>query len=166
MIVATFNYNPSRTIICNSSANASDEKDLDIIYNELLSLVRSIPKHNVHMIGGDMNAQIGKNENNKLSLHRNMTQTTQTVHYEWSLNNNRDISDKYKITLRNKFDALQKISETLAPNDEYENFVNSHMEVAVEYIPTWHKSKTCSMGDFEKTWQRDNGFSLLLKEPN
>ena len=29
----------------------------------------SIPKHNVLVIGGDMNAQIGKNGNNKYSLH-------------------------------------------------------------------------------------------------
>ena len=32
-------------------------------------LVRSIPKHNMLVIGGDMNAQIGKNGNNKYSLH-------------------------------------------------------------------------------------------------
>ena len=32
-------------------------------------LVRSIPKHNLLVIGGDMNAQIGKNRNNKYSLH-------------------------------------------------------------------------------------------------
>ena len=38
-------------------------------YIELSSLVRSVPKHNVLVIGGDMNAQIGKNVNNKFSLH-------------------------------------------------------------------------------------------------
>ena len=32
-------------------------------------LVRSFSKHNVLIIGGDMNAQIGKNVNNKFSLH-------------------------------------------------------------------------------------------------
>ena len=31
-------------------------------YNELSSLVRCIPKHNVLIIGGDINAQIGKVE--------------------------------------------------------------------------------------------------------
>ena len=31
--------------------------------------MRSIPKHNLLVIGGDMNAQIGKNRNNKYSLH-------------------------------------------------------------------------------------------------
>ena len=37
--------------------------------DELSPLVRSIPKHNVLVIGGDMNAQIGKKGNNKYSLH-------------------------------------------------------------------------------------------------
>ena len=41
-----------------------------------------------------------------LSLRRNMVQKTTTVHYDWSLLNNRDIRDKYALTLRNKFDAL------------------------------------------------------------
>ena len=38
------------------------------------------------------------------------------------------------LTLRNKFVALQEISETPTPNDEYENFVNAHLEVAAECI--------------------------------
>ena len=45
-----------------------------------------------------------------------------------------DISDKYTLTQRNKFDTLQDISETLTPNDEYENFVNAHIEAAAECI--------------------------------
>ena len=66
MMVATFNGSPSTTIIsCNGPTNASDEKDLDTFYNELSSLVRWIPKHNVLIIGVDMNTHIGKNENNK-----------------------------------------------------------------------------------------------------
>ena len=39
-------------------------------------------------------------------------------------------------SLRNKFDALLEISETPTPNDENENFVNAHLEVAAECIPT------------------------------
>ena len=70
MLVATFNGNPSTTIIfCCSHTNFSEETDLIAFYNELSSLVCSIPKHNVLIISGDMNAQIGKNLNNKFSLH-------------------------------------------------------------------------------------------------
>ena len=43
--------------------------------------------------------------------------------------------------LRNKFDALQEISETLTPNDEYKNFVNAHMYGVAEYIPTKLRAK-------------------------
>ena len=70
MIVAMFNGNSSATIIsCNSPTNVSEETDLIAFYNEQSSLVRSIPKHNVLIIGGDMTTQKGKNVNNKFSLY-------------------------------------------------------------------------------------------------
>ena len=70
MMAATFNGNPRATIIsCYSPTNVGEENELVTFYDELSSLVRSIPKHNMLVIGGDMNAQIGKNGNNKYSLH-------------------------------------------------------------------------------------------------
>ena len=57
---------------------SSPARDLPMLVKKLilsistasyLSLVRRIPKHNVLVIGGDMNAQIGKNVNLKFSLH-------------------------------------------------------------------------------------------------
>ena len=70
MMTATFNGNPKATIIsCCSPTNVSEETELVTFYEELSSLVRSIPKHNLLVIGGDMNAQIGKNRNNKYSLY-------------------------------------------------------------------------------------------------
>ena len=49
--------------------NVSEENEIVTFYEDLSSLVRSIPKHNLLVIGGDMNAQIGKNRHNKYSLH-------------------------------------------------------------------------------------------------
>ena len=70
MMAATFNSNPRATIIsCYCPTNVSEETELVTFYDELSSLVRSIPKHNMLVIGGDMNAQTGKNRNNKYSLH-------------------------------------------------------------------------------------------------
>ena len=69
MMAATFNGNPRATIISGySSTNVSEETELVTFYDELSSLVRSILKHNVLVISRDMNAQIGKNGNNKYSL--------------------------------------------------------------------------------------------------
>ena len=50
MMVATFNSNTSTTIIsCYSPTTVSEETDLIAFYNELSSLVRSIPKqHSCH----------------------------------------------------------------------------------------------------------------------
>ena len=70
MMVATFNGNSRATIItCYSPTNVSEETELIGFYNELSSFVRSILRHNVLVIGKDMNAQIGKNGNSKFSLH-------------------------------------------------------------------------------------------------
>ena len=71
----------------------------------------------------------------------NATRTITTVHYDWSLLNNRDIRDKYALSLRNKFDALQEKTEKHTPNDEYENFVNDYLEAASECIPTKQRVK-------------------------
>ena len=70
MTAGTFNGNPRVTIIfCYSPTNVSEETELVAFHNEQSSLVRSIPKYNVLVIGRGMNAQIGKNGNNKYSLH-------------------------------------------------------------------------------------------------
>ena len=69
-MVAMFNGNPSTIIIsCYSSTNVRDKTEPIPFYNELSSFVWTIPKHKVLIISGDMNAQIGKNVNNKFSLH-------------------------------------------------------------------------------------------------
>ena len=55
--------------------------------------------------------------------------------------NNRDIRDKYVLKLRNRFETLQEKTEKSTPNDEYENFVNAHLEAAAKCIPTKLKTK-------------------------
>ena len=61
MMAATFNGNPRATIIsCYSPTNVSEETELVAFYDELSSLVRSIPKHNVLVIG--RMPELGKTE--------------------------------------------------------------------------------------------------------
>ena len=45
------------------------------------------------------------------------------------------------LELRNRFETLQEKTEKSTPNDEYENFVNAHLEAAAKYIPTKIKTK-------------------------
>ena len=229
MLAATFNGNPRATIIsCYSPTNVSEETEQVAFFDELSPLVRSIPKHTLLVIGGDMNAQIRKNGNNKYSLHttsnrngqhlrdftienrltclntnyqkrerklwtytyannskaqidyvfinkkwknstinceayssfegvssdhrifktkirlslrKNTTRTGTTKHYDWSLLNNRDIRDKYVVELRNRFETLQEKTEKGTPTDEYENFVNAHLEAAAKCIPIKPRTK-------------------------
>ena len=46
------------------------------------------------------------------------------------------------VTVRNKFDTLQEISEKHTLNDEYENFITAHMETAAKCIPTKPRAKS------------------------
>ena len=77
----------------------------------------------------------------RLSLQKNAKRTATTKHYDWALLNNRDIRDKYVLELRNRFETLQEKTEKSTPNDEYENFVNAHLEAAAKCIPTKLKTK-------------------------
>ena len=55
-MVDTFNGNPRATVISCYSPTNSKETEQVAFYDELSSLLRCIPKHNVLVIGGDMNA--------------------------------------------------------------------------------------------------------------
>ena len=80
MFAATSNGNPRATIIsCYSPTYVSEETELVAFYDELSPLVRSISKHNLVVIGGDMNAQIGKNGNNKYSIHNTSNRNGQQI---------------------------------------------------------------------------------------
>ena len=58
-----------------------------------------------------------------------------------ALLNNKDIRDKYALELRNRFETLQEKTEKGNPNDEYENFVEAHLEAASKCIPTKPRTK-------------------------
>lgn len=71
IIVATFNGNPVPSIIsCYSPTNTTVEQEVIDYYDELSSLVRNTPKHNILIIGGDLNAQLGTSKNHKFTYHQ------------------------------------------------------------------------------------------------
>ena len=76
----------------------------------------------------------------RLSLRKNATRTATTKHYDWALLN-RYIRDKYILELRNRFDTLQEKTEKGTPNNDYENFVEAHLEAASKCIPTKPRAK-------------------------
>ena len=66
---ATFNVNTCTKIIsCYIPINPNDETNITTFYTELSSLVRHIPKHNILIIGVNMNAQKGKTEINSAHI--------------------------------------------------------------------------------------------------
>ena len=77
----------------------------------------------------------------RLSLRKNATRTATTKLFDWAFLNNRDIRDKCVLELRNRFETLQGKTEKSTQNDEYENFVESHLEAASICIPTKPRTK-------------------------
>ena len=105
-MAATFNGNSKATIIsCYSPTNISEETELVTFYKELSSLERSIPKHNLLVIGGDMNAQIGKNRNNKYRLHNTSNSNGQQIYiWIWSGDITRQVgmdNNRYNTSYKN-----------------------------------------------------------------
>ena len=61
IIVANFNSNPSLTTIsCYSPTNCADVDNVEVFYEDLTEVISNTPKHNMLMIGGDFNAQLGQ----------------------------------------------------------------------------------------------------------
>ena len=221
--IATFHGNPCTTIIsCYSPTNTSPENEVEEFYDTLSSIVREVPKHNVLIIGGDMNAQLGQNEQHRFTYHNScnrngeyLQQFLNEIHlkclntrfqkrdgklwthtylnntkaqldflminqkwinsvknceayntfegvssdhrivtmdtnlslrisknkssksppFEWSHLKDPDTKQKYTITLKNHYQALQGKEENPTNNTSYTHFVISHKEAAEQNIP-------------------------------
>ena len=69
-MLATFNGNPKTTIIsCYSPTNYSDKTEAVDFYSMLQDAIRQLSKHNVIIIAGDMNAQVGSADIVGFSFH-------------------------------------------------------------------------------------------------
>ena len=99
----------------------------------------------------------------RLSLRKNATRTVTTKHYDWVLLNNRDIRDKYALELRNRFETLQEKEEKNTPNDEYENFVEAHLEAPAKCIPTKPKLNIESLGKPQRLEKNVHSWKLPPK---
>ena len=70
ILIAHFNGNPTTTVTSYySPTNVSKESDVKNFYHDLYAFTRSVPKHNVLIIAGDVNAHLGTDHNNKFSFH-------------------------------------------------------------------------------------------------
>ena len=80
MMAATFNGNPKATIIsCDSPTNVSEETEIVTFYEELSSLVRSIPKRNA--------SHWRRYECTNREKQKQQIQPTQHVKQEWTTSN-------------------------------------------------------------------------------
>ena len=93
---------------------------------------------------------------------------SQITRYDWSSLTNRDICNKYTVTVKNQSDTLQEISKRHTLNDEYENILNAHIEAATECIPIKPKAKWKVPRWLPEVRNKQDNFKKLLaqlKEP-
>ena len=75
IMIATFNGDPKVTVAsCYSPTNCSKEEEAQEFFVQLTELIKQIPKHNVLLIGGDMNAKISTDDCKGDSLHIALTE--------------------------------------------------------------------------------------------
>ena len=70
-LVVNFSGNSQTTVICcYSPTNVTEEVECEKFYEQLSSLTRQIPKHNVLIIGGDFKAHLGQDNGYKFAYHQ------------------------------------------------------------------------------------------------
>ena len=95
--IATFHGNPCTTIIsCYSPTNTSPENEVEEFYDTLSSIVREVPKHNVLIIGGDMNAQIGTDEQHRYTYHSSCNRNGEYLQQFLTENNLRLLNTRFQ----------------------------------------------------------------------
>ena len=69
IVIVSFSGNPQTTVICcYSPTNVSDEEEVVRFYDELASLTRAVPKHNILVVAVDLNAKVEKLHTVTLSI--------------------------------------------------------------------------------------------------
>ena len=72
IMVAKFDGNPKTAIVsCYSPTSCSDEKESVQFHSMLQDVIRQLPKHNVIVIAGDVNTQVGSEDKVGFSFHDN-----------------------------------------------------------------------------------------------
>ena len=86
--MATFNGNPKLAVIeCYSPTNVSDEIEIERFYENLTSVTREVPKHNLLIISGDFNAHLGQSDGYKFSYHQQTNRNGQMMNEYLKENN-------------------------------------------------------------------------------
>lgn len=100
IMIATFNGNPQTTIIfCYSPTNMSDETEVETFYEDLISVTRQVPKHNILIIAGDFNAHLGQLDGFRFAYHTQTNRNGSKLKDHINENNLLRLNTKYqKIT--------------------------------------------------------------------
>ena len=133
MMAATFNGNLKATIIsCYSPTNISEETELVAFYDELSSLVHSILKHNVLVIGRDMNAQIRKNGKDRLCLYKQEMENSSMNCKAYS--SFEDVSSDHRIVTAKIQLSLRKNATRTVTTKHYDWALLNNRDIRDKYV--------------------------------
>ena len=93
----------------------------------------------------------------RLSLRANKQKTLKVPRYDWSALNDRNTAEQFKITLTNRYTALQNEYGDVTPNTSYQNFEKACSYAAEEMIPVRRKP------NHRIPWESD---SIIVKRTN
>ena len=80
IMIVNFQGNPQTLVIsCYSPTSISDEQETMIFYTKLKCLTRQIPKHNVLIIGEDLDAHLGKDSGYKYAYQKSKRPNAQRL---------------------------------------------------------------------------------------
>ena len=79
----------------------------------------------------------------RLCLRANKKKASNSIRHDWShLRNNSEISNKFIVSLKNRFAALQHTEEQSSATTRYKNFETACKEAAIEQFYATRQSKT------------------------
>ncbi|XP_072015023.1 uncharacterized protein [Amphiura filiformis] len=163
LLIARFNCKHVKLtiVVCyaptNSETRPGDTANKDAFYNQLDDVVSNIPKHDIQLVVGDMNAQLGDDVNTwkpALGCHaradvggdHNLAITTvrlslavlkqqkKQLKFNSSNLSNRDILASFNATIGGKFNILAELDDTSDINEEWANFTDTVNSAAREHL--------------------------------
>ena len=98
-----------------------------------------------------------------LSLRISKNKSSKSPPFEWTHLKDPDTKQKYTITLKNRYHALQEKEDTPTNNTSYTNFIIAHKEAAEQNIPKKEKIKKKAPWENEEILAKRNIVKELAK---